>query len=414
MNWETRIREAAYNSPSGARFTFDYENVRQTVDKKTTAFEFPDVSGTYVQELGHSGRKYPLRMFFWGADYDLEAAAFEAALLESGTGKLEHPMYGVIDVVPFGTIARRDDLKTAANQAVIEVTFWETIDLLYPSSQGDPVSTVLNAISEFNAVSSFQLDSVVDSSTASLRANFKNNYEFIFNTTVIALNEVASLQEDVSDQFDAIKDSITQGIDILLGDLSTLGFQTNLLIQSPARVLIDIQSRFSAYSDLIQSIITGVNAIVTPSLDSKNANKFFNNELYVNAYVTALVISSVNNQFITRASALEAAELIIDQFDQATVWRDDNFQSLGIIDTGESYQKLQESVALCAGFLVEISFSLKQERSIILTRARTIIDLCAELYGVVDERLDFLIATNNLSGSEILELPAGREIVYYV
>lgn len=414
MNWETRIREAAYNSPSGVRFTFDYENVRQTVDKKTTTFEFPDVSGTYVQELGHSGRKYPLRMFFWGADYDLEAAAFEAALLESGTGKLEHPMYGVIDVVPFGTIARRDDLKTAANQAVIEVTFWETIDLLYPSSQGDPVSTVLNAISEFNAVSSFQLDSVVDSSTASLRANFKNNYEFIFNTTVIALNEVASLQEDVSDQFDAIKDSITQGIDILLGDLSTLGFQTNLLIQSPARVLIDIQSRFSAYSDLIQSIITGVNAIVTPSLDSKNANKFFNNELYVNAYVTALVISSVNNQFITRASALEAAELIIDQFDQATVWRDDNFQSLGIIDTGESYQKLQESVALCAGFLVEISFSLKQERSIILTRARTIIDLCAELYGVVDERLDFLIATNNLSGSEILELPAGREIVYYV
>jgi len=71
-------------------------------------------------------------------------------------------------------------------------------------------------------------------------------------------------------------------------------------------------------------------------------------------------------------------------------------------------------VALTAGFLVEISFNLKQERRIILTRNRSIIDLVAELYGTVDDQLDFLISSNDLSGSEILEVPKGREIVYYV
>lgn len=84
------------------------------------------------------------------------------------------------------------------------------------------------------------------------------------------------------------------------------------------------------------------------------------------------------------------------------------------IDTGSAYQQLQEAVAITAGFLVGISFTLKQERRLILDRSRTIIDLVAELYGSIDEQLDFFITSNNLSGSEILELPKGREIVYYV
>ena len=79
-----------------------------------------------------------------------------------------------------------------------------------------------------------------------------------------------------------------------------------------------------------------------------------------------------------------------------------------------AYQRLQEAVAITAGFLVEISFTLKQESIIILDRPRTIVDLVAELYGTVDDELDFFITSNNLSGSEILELPKGREIVYYI
>ncbi len=53
------------------------------------------------------------------------------------------------------------------------------------------------------------------------------------------------------------------------------------------------------------------------------------------------------------------------------------------------------------------------ERSIVLDRDRTILDLCAELYDEVDEKLDLIIDTNNLSGDEVFELKAGRRIVYY-
>jgi len=414
MAWNDRIREAAYNSPSGARFAFDYENVSQSIEKKTTAYDFPDADGTYVQDLGNTGRRYPLRMFFWGDDYDQEAEAFEAALLERGIGKLEHPIYGVKNVVPFGVITRRDDLKTAANQAVIDVTFWETIDLLYPAAQNDPGSSVLSAVDEFNNALSEQFDEVLNTDTASLRATFKNNYTALLDTAKDGLQAVADVQDNVRTQFNAINDSINQGIDILVGQPLTLAFQTTQLIQSPARALASIRDRLNAYGDLANSIISGDGAVVSPGLDAKNSNQFHTNDVYASTYVTGSVVSTVNNQFVTKAEALEAAEIVLTQLEQVTDWRDENFQSLDQVDTGESYQKMQEAVALCAGFLVEISFSLKQERSIVLDRPRTIIDLAAELYGEVDEQLDFLINTNNLSGSEILELPRGREIVYYV
>lgn len=122
----------------------------------------------------------------------------------------------------------------------------------------------------------------------------------------------------------------------------------------------------------------------------------------------------VNSQFTTKTEAIQAAETILTQFDDVVTWRDANYEALEQIDTGAAYQKLQEAVAIAAGFLVEISFSLKQERAIVLDRSRTIVDLAAELYGSVDDQLDFLINSNNLSGSEILELPKGREVVYYV
>jgi len=64
--------------------------------------------------------------------------------------------------------------------------------------------------------------------------------------------------------------------------------------------------------------------------------------------------------------------------------------------------------------LVFISFSLKQERSLVLDRSRTIIDVVAELYGSVDDQLDFFINSNGLTGSEILELPKGKQVVFYV
>ncbi len=133
MSWEDRIREAAYTSPSGTRRVFAFEAVSAEVELRAKAFEFPGVNATYVQGNGHGGKRFPLRCFFAGDEHDLEAEAFVEGLLERGVGRLEHPFYGIHDVVPLGTITRRDDLKDAANQTVIEVTLAVSLTQVYPT-----------------------------------------------------------------------------------------------------------------------------------------------------------------------------------------------------------------------------------------------------------------------------------------
>lgn len=414
MAWNDRLKEAAYNSPSGTRQRFDYEDVRRTVEKKTTAFDFPDANGTYVQDLGHTGRQYPLRVFFWGDDCDLEADAFEGLLLESGVGKLEHPLYGTVDVVPFGSITRRDDLKTAANQAIIEVTFWETIGIIYPTAQDDPGSAVLAAVASFNDTAAAQLDESLNITKAVERTGFKSTYQNLVDNAKAGLQVVADTQDNVRQTFDSIYTSINESIDTFIAAPLDLAFQTTLLVQAPARALTSVKARLSAYRSLASSIISGEGAVVEPGYDNRPSNAYHTQDLYASAYVTGSVLSVVNNQFETKTDALDAAAEVLNQFDQVAAWRDANYESLAEIDTGSAYQQLQEAVALTAGFLVFISFSLKQERRLVLDRSRTVIDLVAELYGTIDDQLDFFITSNSLSGSEILEIPAGREVVYYV
>lgn len=411
--WTERLREAAYTSPGGTRITFDYEDVQFVIDKRTSAFNFPDADGTYVQDLGHTGRRFPMTVFLWGDDYDLQAEAFEKVLIEQGTGRLEHPIYGNRDVVPFGTIKRRDDLKTAANQAIFEVVFWETTGIVYPASQIEPAASVVSTIFDFVESAAAEFASGVFIDTAFGRVTLQGAYETTLSVVSNTLRNIAVEEDSVLQVFDSIKASINNGIDILISDPLTLAHQTLLLIQTPALVSQSIQARLSAYSGLLDIIINGEGAAPEAG-DIRDINTFMSNDLYALGLVSGAVVSSVNAQFITKPEAIEAAESLLILLDDATVWREAAFTSFGGIDEGASYQQLQESVALAAGFLVQISFSLKQERRVVLDRARTIIDLAAELYGSVDSNLDFLITSNQLTGSEILELPAGREIVYYV
>lgn len=402
MAWQDRVREAAYTSPGGTRLTFDYEDVGREFDKRVAAFDFPDASGTYVQTVGRSSKRYPLRVYLWGPDYDRLADAFEKALAEPGVGKLEHPIYGTVDVVPAGTITRRDDLKTGGNQAVIELAFWETIGLVYPTSQSDPAADVLDALDGYNTAAAEGYADLADLATAVERALAKNAYTEFMDSASDALDFVARQQEGVERIFNAIYDSITLGIDTLISDPLTLAFQTTQLIQAPSRAAAAIRARLSAYSDLLQAILSGNGADVSRTRER---------DLFAGGAVSGAVLAVVNNQFETKAQAIDAATTVLEQWAAYIAWRDEN---LGGIDTGEAYQQLQRAVALTTGFLVEISFTLKQERRVVLDRARSIIDLCAELYGEVDPVLDFFIESNDLTGSEILELPRGRAIVYYV
>ena len=422
MVWKDRVTEPAYTSPSGARETFMYENVSKTFDKKTSAYEFPDADGTFIQDLGVTGRRYPLRLIINGKDYDITANKWEKMLSERGTGQLEHPIYGKVNVVPFGTVSRRDDLKSAGNQAIIEVTFFETIDIVYPTTQGAPADAALAAVAEHTDAIADELDKNLDTDTAIEEVTLREQFDAAIDSIKADLQVIADTRDEVERQFNNVVDSVQTSIDVLIDAPLTLAFQTMVLIQAPARALALIGDRLDAYGNLITSIVTGTFAslpltgpLVNPTPNnSTGTNLFASLDLMAQGFVTGSIISVINNTFQTKEEAISAAEAILDQFNAVVTWRDANAENLGVLDTGSSYQQLQKSVAVVLGFLVEISFTLRAERVLVLVRNRNVIELVAELYGSVDDNLDFFISSNNLSGSEIIELPVGRSVVYYI
>src|SRR5690606_14357909 len=371
----------------------------------------------YVQDNGHGSRKYPLRCIFTGNNCDKLATAFEAALLERGKGKLEHPLYGTFDVVPFGDITRRDDLKSAANQAIVEVTFWTTVDAVYPSGDGNPRSEILAALDGFDLAAAQQF-TAADLASARQQANLKSTIRKTLRQVSATLQSVADSVESVNREFRDLQSLVNFGLDVLVGQPLLLAQQIANLITAPARALAGIRSRLDAYRNLLNQLLgnsrsSSADRALSANHRSKSQNDFRLADLSASSAVAGSVFSILQNEFTTKTEAIEAANEIAEQLDILSQWREQRFEELELIDTGESYQALQRAVALATGLLVEVSFSLVPERSIVLDRPRTIIDLAAELYGEVDERLDFLISSNNLSGSDILLLEPGRRILYY-
>lgn len=403
MAWTDRLRDAAYTSPSGVRLTFDYEATSETFEQLGGAFNFPDAKGTYVQPLGASGRRYPLRLILWGADYDTAAAAWMNALQESGVGTLEHPAYGRKTVVPTGSVTRRDEFVRGAGQAVIEVAFFETTGLVYPAPQdtGD-LAAALSAAGDAqaaNLAASGALDSVSD------QVDFQSRFNAAVNAASGTLRPIAGAVASAERQFIAIESSINRGIDVLIGDPLTMAYQVQQLLQAPALAIQGVGDRLSAYNDLLTSFLSDA---------PERKTALYNSDTWATGTLSASVLAASNTRFTRRPEAIAAAEQVLEAAEAVAAWRDDNFAALEVVDEGGVWQSLQELVALSAGALVSLSFGLASERTITLTSDRTIVDLAYELYGSVDDRLDVLINDNNLSGDEIIEIKRGRQVTYYV
>lgn len=428
MAWQDRLREAAYTSPGGSRIRFDFVAVTRETTKRTTVFDFPRVPNAYVQDNGFGSRRYAMTCFFSGDNHDLDATAFEAALLERGRGRLEHPLYGTFDVVPAGDITRRDDLRDAANQTIVEVTFWTSVAAVYPAGQTDQRSEVLAALTAFRDASAQQFEDSADLSTVGAQATAQASVTKLVSDVDVELGDLFKVSDAINEEYLAAQRAITDSLDVLIGEPLELANRIVDLVMIPARAPTPITQKLEGYASLLERVITAPqalpsesfeNGVVLPARRRTVANDFHISLLFAVAAHAGAIRSVVEATFQARPHAIAAAAAILDELDTVVPWMDDGFAALGDadapggIDTGATCQGLQEATVAAVGGTVEIAFTLLPERHLVLDRARTVIDLAAELYGSIDDGVARLIDTNDFSGSEILELERGTSVVYY-
>lgn len=411
MSWEDRITEAVYTSPSGKEFIGIFEDVSKKIIKKTTPFDFPDVDGTFVQDLGKKGRRYPMRWIFSGEDYDQIAELFDTALEEKGPGILQHPLYGTFDVVPVGEINRSDNLVTAANQAVYDITFFETIKIIFPISDLSAENAINSGITDFSTNAVDNYDDSLDVSTAQEITGYIDTAKAAIRKVKKSMAKIAATTASVERAFNDAFSVADDAIEILNGGGPMLA-----LTRIPSQASANIQSKLASYGDLLTSLITGPSNQFSSGLDSQASNAFLNNNIIASTVVIASIESTISEFtfFKTRSETIAAIEALDALITNYIDWSDTNRDSLDLIDTGEAYQQLLEVFSISQGRLTQIAFTALQERTVILDRDRTFIDFCAEYYGRLDEDYDFVIQSCNLSGIELWELKKGRSMVYYV
>lgn len=411
MSWQDRVRQGAYTSPSGLRFPFSSEDVEVEFDKLGSEFKFSGKLGTLVQDRGLSGRRFPLKLYLHGDNYDQIADAFIEAIKEKGIGILEHPIYGVAKVVPLGTIKREDRLRSAGNQAIFDITFVESLGRVYPRANVDAASLSQQKLDAFYTSAADSFGSTIVLPTAIERVSLQNSITSRVETLSTDLQNLTFDDLLGTRSVQAKVRAVLGDLDYLIGRPVTLAYQTLNLLAEPSLLLQKVEARLRGYYAVLENML---NFDFTPSIDGRSDNDYYYQDLLITGVLSSVVVTSFNKDYTTRTSAQVAALDMLTAWEAYLAWKDAQLLALSLLDTGEAQQALLDLLAAAVGALIDRSFDLRTEVIITLDAARTPIDLCAEFYGNVEQDLDFFIESNNLTGDQLLLLERGDDVVYYV
>jgi hypothetical protein len=119
---------------------------------------------------------------------------------------------------------------------------------------------------------------------------------------------------------------------------------------------------------------------------------------------------------LTREAAVAVAVQLKSMLQDIQDFEDIKIKKNTFIDSNaSSYLLMVQLINKSIQLILTSCFALPMKRTIKLDRDRNFIELCAELYGTVDDGyLDRFIIENNLNIDELEIMPMGREVTYYV
>lgn len=444
MAWTDEITEAAYTSPSGKRIVFNFSpSVNRKTPLKTAEHTFPDVDGAEVQSLGLGGKKFPMTAIFDGADCMKNASEFEEALCERGFGFLEHPIYGKHAVVPTGEIERTDDLVSSLNESKVVVTFAETItDKAFPESEVAAIDELESAIDKFDTTAAETFAELIETDSIDDSMQLQSVLKIQSNSLFEGISKLASKSSNLKDKMKVLQkinelknkaQGIISSVDKIAANAQELAATLIQTARMPAALVTDVLAKIEGYATIVDSIVKNVKK-------DPFGNKAIKNQYAATSMILGSLVAScgfgvaqtasaagsgasgasaeggsTTGSFKSRAAVLNAAESVTELFETYKTYMDSQIAKDAFVDSGEGYSALLQTIASSVQVMQEAAFNLPMTRIVKLGRDRQVIELLAELYGAEGfYRIDEFINDNHLNADEIVLIPMGREVHYYV
>ncbi|MDC7218647.1 MAG: DNA circularization N-terminal domain-containing protein [Spirochaetales bacterium] len=408
MSYRDRLREMTYVSPSGKSYTLEFDALSRTGGKKAPVSEYPGQDQGGVQDLGNTTPTFPVTCYITGSDYDQTADSFWDALHETGPGKLYHPRWGNINVLPIPN-TQEEQFVEGCGRAVFDITFIKTNDLSfeYPIVSTDKAALVsTNVETAAETISAGVPEEITDTATlaggASAVLDALDSISEGFDTITDLTDDVTSeISQSITDIENTIDDLISSPADLMTAVLE--------LYRLPATVVTDIKTKIEGYSEIYENIIEGfVEA-------TGEYGEMFGliSVAMVSGLGAAAAEATTEGDTTTRDEAAEVVETLSDLYTDIK----DSIQDLeeaGSFSTDyETLLATEAALSTAIEALIDSALNLPAERSMTLDRSVDPITLCYEIFGTTDD-LETWMEFNDFQGNEILLIPRGREVRWYV
>lgn len=409
MSWLDRINSGmTITTGDGKSYSPNWMNAQKSVEYNISEFEFPEIAGTLVYRGTPMGRKFPLEFYFQGDNHLDTAEAFETSANDNRPWVISHPLYNEILVHPVSLTFDNTKLNTSK----VTGTVIETISDIYPKSNLDPVDQIEQ---QQQIASDAQGDAFVasiptpnSSDVSELQSNNKALYDksILSATTTAASEELRSLYAASTS---AISTATTEPLLAIRA--------TQRTIEYPAQFETTVSNRMNTLLGSFNTLLDGVVNI------ARNASKFiFENNAGSTIGAMCLAVSTpLEDDYTNRTDVLKQIANITNSYNAYLLALDElqtenNGKTDSFIPSENGIRQLTRLVNYTIANLFSIALGAKQERIVILTSASNPISLTHRFYGLeeTDENLELFISQNNIGINEMLEIKAGRTIIYYV
>ena len=426
MAWEDRLRKFVYLPPNGGRFEAQFDSLSRSGGRKAPVTELPGQDQARVQNLGIMTPRYPVDIYFSGADYDQTADRFWNALDQDGPATMEHPRWGVISVIPL-TKSQTEQFVNGVGRAVFSIDFIRVSAEVraYPrvrTSASDLLSVSSDAavdqiLADMAGVDTTGLAEVaaIEGTVTETVAEFTDLSEAMLSSPDVAIvvglltePETPTLNDQALDmirQINELSDEIVRNIDDVADDPVVFAQRLIQLHRLPASVAIAVERKVRGYQAIAGTLIDTYVGLA-------NTYSEFAERIGLSA-LWALLIgaseSTTSGDLATRAQAQEVVEVmaairtaIVEAVED--IGGEPNFEANALAD----------SVATSAiDNVITRALSLPTEALTVLDRQITPLQFVWESDGNTD-RVDEFIAFNRLSGDQILMMEIGTEVRWYV
>ena len=416
MAYLENLRPGKYISPGDIELDFKFDTLVRSGAKKASVTEILDSDESVAQDQGNVSDTFPMDIYFTGDEYDADADAFYVALSERYSqdkpGILIHPRWGDIPVMPISW-QQSEAFVSGAKAGRFTVTFRRVFPTSFPLTDILTESNALSNIDDMKELTAGITGAMDLKQTASVIGKLRGALGIVSNS----LRAIAAGPEGLIATFDAIQSTIDGLIDDIGNTIATviIGIQTLMLL--PGKIISETQDSINGYVDMIDSLVNSFSDENVIS-DTEAINNVIMLELIAGMGSAALAQTAVFTNYFSRKDGSDAIDKIADGYNKVILGIENGKRQGLITDTyigDHNYlSKLQDTITNINSILLNKSFDLKAEKKLILSVESDPISLCNKFYNdISNEKINFFITTNKITNDEFIEIPAGREVVFY-